>query len=361
MKKQLVLFVIGLCIAGDLTAQTKAVVQPAGDVAGVARGWTLLAEGQADKASHLAADLLRTSPRSVAVLSLLVDAEIARGGPTRALDAYDGWLERRRMEDGYALRRIAQALLRDAARTDRGGRAEAIAALEADGDPAMSGQAPSAAAKDTEALIAQIGQPGPARRNVIVALGGTRDARALSPLTAALNDPDPIVRAAAADALGALARPQAVASLRPLLKDPVFAVRMSAATALHSLKDDSGTAFLRETTSSDYGAVRVAAASALKNDADSDWLAIVRRLTTDEDPAVRREAAELIAPHDPELANATLKRLLEDPNPAIRQVAGESYIGSVLTDLTVLKGHLRDQDVTTRVRAAGRILELTRQ
>lgn len=360
MKKQLVLFMIGLCLAGDLSAQTAPAAQPAREVAAVARGWTLLAEGQADKASQLAVDLLRTSPRSVAVLSLLVETEIVRGGPIRALDAYDRWLERRRMEDGYALRRIAQAVLRDMARTDRGPRAQAIAALEADGDDTMSGQA-SGDAYDAGALIAQMGQPGPGRRNVITALGRTRDGRAVPALTAALNDPDPIVRAAAADALGNLAQPQAAASLRPLLQDPVFAVRMSAATALHSMRDGAGTAFLRQAASSEFGAIRVVAARALKDDAGPDWVATVRRLTTDEDPAVRRQAAELIAPHDPELASATLKPLLDDPNPAIREVARESYIDALATDLTVLKGHLRDQDATTRLKAAGRILQLTRQ
>ena len=359
MKKPLVLFMIGLCFAGNLTAQTPP-AQPARELAAVARGWTLLAEGQADKAALLAADLMRTSPRSVAVLSLLVDAEIARGGPIGALDAYDRWLARRRMEDGYALRRIAQAVLRGMARMDQGRRAEAIAALEADGDLTMSGQS-QGDAPDAAALIAEMGQPGPGRRNVIIALGRTRDNRALPPLTAALNDPDPIVRAAAADALGSLARAEAVAVLRPLLQDPVFAVRMSAATALHSMQDGSGTAFLREAASSEFAAIRVVAASALKNDAGPDWLAIVRRLATDEDPSVRRQAAALIAPHDPELASATLKTLLDDSNPAIREVARESYIDAVLTDLTALKGHLRDQDATTRLRAAGRILQLTRQ
>lgn len=360
MKKHLLLFMIGLCAARDLTAQTTPAAQPAREVAAVARGWTLLAEGQADKASQLAVDLLRTSPRSLAVVSLLVEAEIARGGPLRALDAYDRWLERRRMEDGYALRRIAQAVLYNMTRTDQRLRAEAIAALEADGDVTMSGQS-AGDAQDAGTLIAQMGQPGPGRRNVIVALGGTRDARAVPALTAALNDPDPIVRAAAADALGNLARPQAAASLRPLLQDAVFAVRMSAATALHSMKDGTGTAFLREAASSEYGAVRVVAARALKDDAGPDWLATVRRLTTDEDPAVRRQAAELIAPHDPELASATLKPLLEDANPAIREVARESYVDAVVTDLTALKRHLRDQDATTRLKAAGRILQLTRQ
>ena len=361
MKNHLLLVVLGVCVAAaDAAPQTTSAAQPAREVTALARGWTLLAEGQADKAAQLAADLLRTSPRSVAVLSLLVDAELARGGPVRALDAYDKWLDRRRMEDGYALRRIAAEVLRAAARSEQRSRTHAIAALEADGDVVPSGQAPGAS-QDAAELIAQMGQPGPGRRNVIVALSRTKDARAVPPLTAALNDPDPIVRAAAAEALGALARPQTIDALRPLLKDQVFAVRVSAATALHAMKDASGTAFLRDTASSEFPAVRVVAARALKDNVDADWLAIVRRLAAEEDPAVRRDAAELIAPHDPELAAATLKPLLDDANPAIREVARESFLDAVVTDLTALKGHLRDQDATTRVRAAGRILQLTRQ
>jgi hypothetical protein len=360
VKKQLVLSMIGFLTAGDLMAQTARAPQPAGEVAVLARGWALLAEGHPAKASQLAADLLRTSPRSVAVLSLLVDAEIERGGPMAALDAYDRWLERRHMEDGYALRRIAHAVLRATAGTDQGRRAEAISMLEADGDVTFSGHG-RGDAPGADALLAQAAQPGPVPRNLITALGRTRDARAVAPLSVALNDPDPIVRAAAADALGSLSQPQTVPSLQSLLQDPVFAVRMSAATALHAMHDDNGTAFLREAASSQFGAIRIVAARALKDDAGPDWMATVRRLTTDEDPAVRREAAELIAPHDAELASATLKPLLDDPNPAIRQVARESYIDAVLTDLTTLKRYLRDQDATTRVRAAGRVLQLTRQ
>jgi len=98
----------------------------------------------------------------------------------------------------------------------------------------------------------------------------------------------------------------------------------------------------------------------LKNEADPEWQATVRALTTDVDPEVRRNAAELIAPFDPGLAEATLKPLLDDPNPAVRQVARTSFISSVVSDLSTLRGYLRHEDAFARLRAAARILQLTR-
>jgi len=276
------------------------------------------------------------------------------------LDAYERWLERRTSEDGYALRRVAQAALREIARTDSANRREAVAVLTADGDAGASALIPADAA-NVDTLLSQAGLPGPGRRNVLVALGRSGDRRALAPLRQAVSDPDPIVRAAAADALGSLGEPQAVTALKPLLHDPVFTVRVSAALALEALHDDSAKPFLRDVANNSHAAIKVIGLRALKDDPAGDWLSAVQDLTTSEDPEVRREAAVLLAPHDPERAAATLKALLNDANPAIREVATASYIQAAVGDLSALRGYLRQDDRATRMRAAGRILELMRR
>jgi ParB family chromosome partitioning protein len=147
--------------------------------------------------------------------------------------------------------------------------------------------------------------------------------------------------------------------LKPLLDDPVVTVRLAAAAALLTLRDSSGMPLLRQLQASEYPAIRLAAARAAASEAGPEWLGVVRELTKDSDPDVRRQAAELIAPHDPDLAKTTLEPLLADPNPAMRQAAADSYVAST-KDVSVLRGYLRDPDSGTRVRAADRMLQLTR-
>jgi ParB family chromosome partitioning protein len=116
---------------------------------------------------------------------------------------------------------------------------------------------------------------------------------------------------------------------------------------------------LRQLQASEYPAIRLAAARAAAKEAGAEWLAVVRDLTRDSDPDIRRQAAELIALHDPDLAKATLEPLLNDPNPAMRQAAADSYVTST-GDIAALRRYLRDTDSGTRVKAADRVLQLTR-
>jgi HEAT repeat protein len=140
----------------------------------------------------------------------------------------------------------------------------------------------------------------------------------------------------------------------------VLSVQLAAAKALQALNDRSGAEWLRQLARSEHAAIRLAGVRALKNEAGPEWQETVRALTGDVDPEVRRNAAELIAPYDLKLAEATLKPLLDDPNPAMRQVARTSFIASVVTDLTTLRGYLGHEDAFARLRAAARILQLTR-
>ena len=359
--RTLSVLLLAVLLAGNLAAQTAPVKPPApaSETTAVARGWTLLADGRVAPASQLAADLLKQYPRSVAVATLFVDAEIARAGSTAGLAAYERWLEKRTLEDGYLLRRVSRSVLRDLLRDSNPAvRADAAAALNDDGERTAAEATP--ATESVDALLALMEQPSPGRPRAVAALGRSRDPRAVPALMTALGDDDLIVRAAAAEALGTAGATESSSRLNALLSDPAIAVQLAAAKALLALNDKRGAEWLRQLATSGHAALRLEAVRALKNEAGPEWQVTVRALTTDVDPEVRRNAAELIAPFDPALAESTLKPLLDDPNPAVRQVARTSFVGSVSTDLTTLRGFLRHEDAFARARAAARILQLTR-
>jgi len=368
------------CLVRPALAQStpRTAAEGGADLASIARGWTLLVSGDTAQASKLSTQLLSRYPRSAAVLALAIEVEVSRGGVLAGLDAYERWLGSRAVEDAYAVRRVAGLVLREIASgdKDRATRFAAVEALVADGETDAAGLLPSldaaapveaalrvaadANAPALDALIAQANQPGPARRVAVVALGRTRSPRATGALMSALDDPDPTVRAASAEALGTLRAATAVPQLKPLLDDAVVTVRLAAAGSLLAMNDPSGLPLLRQLQASEHAAIRIAAARASSSAADAEWLAVVRDLTSDADPEVRREAAELIAPYDAALANATIEPLLADSNPAERQAAADTYVKYVTKDFAVLRRFLRTADAGTRVRAADRVLELTR-
>jgi HEAT repeat protein len=344
------------------------------ETAELARGWALLAQGDAAKAAALANELIKKNPRSIAIASFAVETEVSRRGSLAGLGAYERWLQTRTLEDGYLLRRIARALLFETIRNrqDPAGPA-AIDALVADGEPRDaveasdatpgSASASGAAKQDAAAvneLLAVLAQPMGNKASAIRALVRMRSQRAVKPLIGLLDDEDPATRAAAAQGLGELQAAEAVPGLQPLLNDPVFNVKLTAASALVALKDTTAVPWLRELQSSEHAGVRIAAARAMRTQPDAAWVELLRGLTKDSDPEVRREAAELIAPHDPETARAALEPLLNDANPAEREAATNSYLQYAVTDFAALRRFLRDTDSGARVRAAARVLELTR-
>jgi HEAT repeat protein len=253
-------------------------------------------------------------------------------------------------------------------------RLQALDALVTDGenDPPIA-QDPSSAALPEAALLAAAGDargieslllalqnPAANKSAAIAGLAKSRSPRAIDPLIALLAEPDPILRAAAAEALGTLGATQAILQLKALLADPVFTVHLAAAGALLALKDTSGLDWLGQLQASEHPGIRLAAARAARGRPDSAWLDLVRSLTRDAEPDIRRQAAELIAPHDPEAARATLEPLLKDSNPAQREAAQIAYLQSAVSDLAELRKFMRNPDALARVHAAGRILQLTR-
>jgi len=347
------------------------------EVQSLAEGWTALRQGQLQQATQIAERLVAEYPRSAAAVGFAVEVDIRRGGALAGLTAYERWLGARRVDDPYVLRRVAQAHLeRVAEDRQHPARLQAATALAAEGVIAARAELAQAAANggaaeaqllaslgDTRAvrdLISQLRVPGGSKVRIVNALVDSRSAIAVPPLVELLADPREEHRAIAADALGKLGASDAVPKLRPLLNDPAFPVRVAAASALYRLGDYEGVNLLNELMSSEHGTIRLSAAEALSVRPMGSWHGVVRELTRHEDAIVQLGAARLIAPYEPDLASEVLARLSQSDNPAVREEAGRTFVQRLAADFATLRKFLRSTDATTAVRAASRILELTR-
>ena len=350
----------------------------ADDAAALATGWTLVAQGKHVEAAQLAAQVLARNPRSMPAFSLLIETEIARAGATTALGTYESWLGARTLEEPGILRRIAFAMLYEFARQDRDSlaRAESLNALVAEGDPdavaVVTGPATGISQTD-ERMLAALGNgdaiervaaqlkssPGLKLRDIRV-LGDSRSPKAVAALIPVLADPMPQNRAEAAEALGKLGKADAIAPLKKLLNDEHGQVRLTAAGALFRLGDGTGEPMLRELAASDKAADRRTAALLLAPRPDDAWLALVRSLASDQDPTVRLEAARLAAPHDPAFAISIFDGLRADPNVAIREETELALSQSPVSGFAALRQFLRATSGLVKVRAAARLLVLTR-
>ena len=306
---------------------------PAQASVALANAWASLADGRFDRAAVLAAELLSAYPRSPAVLSLAIEAEIARAGAMEALTLYERWLGTRQAEEPVVLRRLAIALLTATAHqtNDDEGRLEALKALVMEGESWASATLVASAKAGSEAdlrALAVLGNASAidqfaarmratkgAKWRDLAALGESRSPRVIAPIVELLSDPEPQNRAAAIEALGRLGQPDVIPHLRPLLKDERAAIRNAAAGALFQLGDSSGAALLEELASHEEASVRIGAAALMSSQPTEAWKALVRRLASDPDPAIRVEAARLLAREDPALSRALLVGLLSDPNP----------------------------------------------
>lgn len=372
-----VLLVAGLALSAQDLPQRAGAISPE-EASLVAEGWTALAARDLVKASQRATTALARYPRSLGALQLNIEVDIEQNGPLAALDTYERWLGARPFDEPMAVRRIATALLREAAITSRDPVAKAVAldALAADGDEAARTSLETAVKAGSRAETELLTRKGndqavtrviedlkaqvPNKMALIDAVGESGSARAIPALMALLQDPRPEHRASAAEALGRLGARQALPQIRPLLNDtngpPML--RMAAAGALLRLGDDSGLAVLQGWMSSPVAGMRAGAARGLAPRADASWAATVRALGDDADPTIRVEAARLLAATEPDVARGILDRLLTDKDVAVRELAGSVTV-TLPPDLARLRSLLRVGTVT-RVRAAERLLELTR-
>lgn len=343
--------------------------------AALSAGWSALSRGDVDKAREAAERALAAAPANAAAVSLAVEIEVARGGALPGLDVYERWLRDRKVDAPYVLRRIALAHLRWTAQQPHGPRLEALRALVAEGDEEAAAELQKGAAaggaaqarvlatmgdpRGVEMLIGHLQVPGGGKASIIDALGESRSRLAVAPLIGLLSDIREDHRAAAATALGRLGATEAIPPLKSLLKDPVVPVRTAAAAALYRLEDYSGIDLLDQLLASDHSMVRLNAAEAMAARPTAAWMGVVRALADDPDTSVQLGAARLLAPYDQQLASAILQRLRSAENPAIREEAGRAFVEQLAADFASLRRYLRT-DAITAVRAASRILELTR-
>lgn len=349
-------------------------------------GWAMLASGDLTKAASYAQAILNKYPNSIAGASLSVEVEIVRGGGEAGLGAYERWLGSRRLEDGYLLRRAAHAILWDLAKTPEVG-VEALQFLAADGDLEARNRLVLAmntagSAADTRAL-ARIGDEGAIRRLIdqveklpsgnkmfhIQALVDSRSPLVIPTLTKLLSDKNyPQHIAAAAEGLGSLGAKATIPTLRQLYQDTknTFLVRQMAAVGLYKMNDMTGLSLLQtqlalaEAPVIQVNFARFMAPLPGGPPPDPNWLKVVRGLTSNKDAAVRAQAAGILAPYDLDQARRTIEPLLIESDPAVREIAAQTMLDSIATDFSTIRRMLRATSSLTRVRAADRVLKLTR-
>ena len=380
------LLLTGILGAGALGTPVLSVAQPqprasqpanADEATLVAQGWAMLAKRDAAGAAEKAAEALKVAPRGVAALALAIEASIRTGGSAASLEQYERWLGTRKLEEPAAVRRIARAVLEEAAVSpdhttsfearrllaadgDRAARADLLARVKEGGGADLRALAALGDPEAAKALIEDLDAPGSPVRT-IQALGESRQAGAVVALEAKLKDPRSEVRGAIAEALGLIGSGEAHRLLKSLVSDPNMHVRVKAAAALRRFNDPTGEPVFKEllAAAGTSARSRLVAAEAMAGRPDDDWRALVTGLLEAEEPDIRLTAAQLIAPHDPAAAQRTLQALREHSNPSVREEAGRQA-AALGHDLTALRALFRSADSLTRVAAAGRILALTR-
>jgi HEAT repeat protein len=172
----------------------------------------------------------------------------------------------------------------------------------------------------------------------IAALRGvarTKGAWALRDVVRLLGDPEPDVRAGAAEAVAACCPPgrDLEAELGPLLSDPDPHVRARAAGALLRLSDGGdGRVALGEMAVSPDPEWRVGAIATLGELGRE--LGTVTKGLADRDASVRRAAASALRGFDPRVSTGPLMEALGDPDPTVRDAAVETAVrfGTPLVD-----------------------------
>ncbi|HWK12055.1 MAG TPA: HEAT repeat domain-containing protein [Vicinamibacterales bacterium] len=349
------------------------------EVSLVAQGWLLLSQGSAVPAAARARDALQRAPSYGGAVTLLIEAELLRGGTGSGLAEYERWLGARTLEEPLLLRRIARAALReDAKSADAAVKAAALGALAEDGDTAAAEELSKAMKAGDPAATRALAQNGNAAAvralidklnagstdplGTFDVLAHTRSRQAISAVRERLRDRRPEVRGSAAEALGKMDAKAAAEELRALTKDENGFVSGRAALALARLGDSDGLAYAQELARGTSAPGRLIAADAMSANPNPAWVELVRGLTSASEPEVRLGAARLIAPVDPALAESVVSSFQNSENPALRDLAADTTVAVARRsrDLRRLRALLHSPNPSERVGAATEILALTR-
>jgi predicted unusual protein kinase regulating ubiquinone biosynthesis (AarF/ABC1/UbiB family)/HEAT repeat protein len=246
-----------------------------------------------------------------------------------------------------------------------------LTAFEADVEPtvqlfALSGQArlgvPTALPKML--LMSQRLDPSNAP-GALAALGHSRQAAALAPLSATVENAEASLRMYAAAALGELGRPEAEAPLSHLLQDTEPSVRASAAAALGKLGQSDAIPSLSKALSDADPSVRVSAAEGLlRLGREADAYPVLEEALKEEDYGIRHAAiGALRKGTQTGPAFGILEKQFKDPAPRVRIAVARALgeMGNAEEALPRLKQALRDSDLAVRTYVAGSIGRLLNQ
>ncbi|HEY9651542.1 MAG TPA: HEAT repeat domain-containing protein [Coleofasciculaceae cyanobacterium] len=137
-----------------------------------------------------------------------------------------------------------------------------------------------------------------------------------------LNDPEPDVQAAAADALGALKLTEAFEEMQQLYQQtPEWLVQFSIIAALGELGDPRSFPLLEEALNSETSLIQTAAISSLGELGDVRAVPLLIPYATNSDWQMRYRVAQALGNLGTSEARSTLEALVNDPVEAVAQEA----------------------------------------
>jgi len=283
-------------------------------------------------------------------------AAIARGSLQRDLAAHGG----DPLFVSAALQRLASA--GDAAARER---LVALASKSAGTSDAALAPLAALASLGDDAAAARLGAAvattsGADRVRVIRLLrdaGARAQAKAILPV---LDDPDPQLRGAAAQALGALHDTAAVAKLKDVFLRDSPIVKISAGAALKRLGDPSADAYLADLMKNAVVEIKVLLLDAYRDTKNPALADSVQDLLSDKNPQIRVQTAEALACCNPDVARSTLMLALRADTPSLRTEAAAAFERSHLTDARAARLMLGDESASVRLHGAGGAIALAK-
>lgn len=341
-----------------------------------------LTAGRAKEAVSLADAAIAADRMNPDALAVKVEALLALGQRTPALDAYDAWAAAAKREAMPALGRIARAEL-EALSTGQVSSIEtdALAALADAGVSSarprlqkLATQTPATGASwPATVVLARLGDAPSAARVLktaressgsgrVEALRAVADAKVSGAeplLRETLAIRDAMVQSAAADAAVALRAKALVPDLQKTAREGEMFAKFIAAAALADLGATGGDALIDAGIKSPAADMRLRAARALRARGVKTWADSVRPLLDDPDGLTRFDAAELLLTVDRQAALRVLTPAMSDPNFAVRAHVARILVDDEATQPPDLRRWLRDSAPHVRLLAARSLLTRT--